>query len=55
MEKGTFTVTDRKTSWWDQYRGATIFYIGLFVVIVFGIIPWLLGWAKIVKTLIKIV
>jgi len=44
---------NEETSWWEDHRGAIIFFSGAGVLIVFGGIPWLIGVARIVSWILK--
>ena len=44
---------NEETSWWEDHRGAIIFFSGLAVIVIFGGIPWLIGLSRIVSWILK--
>ena len=53
MTKLRVNMKDDDSSWWDEYRGAIIFFSVAGVFIVFGVAPWLIGCARIVQWIVK--
>ena len=36
-------------SWWEEHRGAIIFFSGIAVLLIFGFFPWIVGVARIIQ------
>jgi len=48
----TFSVkTDEESSWWDDNRGAIVFWSWASAIILFGATPYVWGWISIIKTI----
>ena len=43
----TKTIKQEDVSWCEEHRGAIIFWIGLVSIITLGVVPCIIGWAKI--------
>ena len=42
----------KNDSWWENHRGAIIFWVGLTSIVTLGVIPWMIGCARIVSWLL---